>query len=370
MRLEARNKYLKPYGLLFISGILSGCSLSVLEQDEKPVSLSQINFNSLPGWGHGDQGDALLPFWLSCQKLMRSANQKSHVSVRFGSMKLWRRRCRKLDKKKFGNHIYARSFFSKNFRAYLVGQRFSGKTRGLFTGYYEPQFDGALKRFGKFQIPIYPPPANLNQTKGRYFSRKQINNGALKNYVEPIAWLKNPVDVFFLQIQGSGRIKLPNGEIVRVGYAGHNRHPYTSIGKVLINRQELSPEALSMQAIRSWLKKNPMKVTDLLDLNARYIFFSRVIGVGPLGAQGVVLTPGRSLAIDPRFLTYGLPIWIDTKDPLNIDIAFQRLLISQDTGGDIRGAVRGDIFFGHGLSAAKRAGHMKRRGRYYVFIPK
>tara|TARA_B100000686_G_C16479810_1_gene806482 strand:- start:494 stop:835 length:342 start_codon:yes stop_codon:yes gene_type:complete len=113
-----------------------------------------------------------------------------------------------------------------------------------------------------------------------------------------------------------------------------------------------------------------MKVTDLLDLNARYIFFSRVIGVGPFGAQGVVLTPGRSLAIDPRFLTYGLPIWIDTKDPLNIDIVFQRLLISQDTGGDIRGAVRGDIFFGHGLSAAKRAGHMKRRGRYYVFIPK
>ncbi|MBI78428.1 MAG: murein transglycosylase [Rhodospirillaceae bacterium] len=370
MRLEARNKYLNFSAAILIAGVLASCSLLVLEQDEKPVSLTHIKINSLPGWVHGEQGDALLPFWLSCQRLMRPANLKSHVSVKFGQMNLWRRSCRKLDQKKFGNHIYARKYFEKNFRAYLVGQRFSGKTEGLFTGYYEPHFDGALKRFGQYQTPIYPPPDNLNQATGRYFSRKQINNGALQNDVEPIAWLKNPVDVFFLQIQGSGRIKLPNGEILRVGYAGHNRHPYTSIGKVLVDRQELSQEALSMQAIRSWLKKNPMKVIDLLELNARYIFFSRVIGLGPLGAQGVVLTPGRSLAIDPRFLTYGLPVWIDTKDPLNIDIAFQRLLITQDTGGAIRGAVRGDIFFGHGLSAAKNAGHMNRRGRYFVFIPK
>ena len=370
MRLEARNKILNLYAPLLIVGVLAGCSSLVLEQDERPVSLTHTNFNSLPGWAHGDQGDALLPFWLSCQRLNRPANLNSHVSVRFGSMKLWRRSCRKLDTKKFGNHIYARKFFEKNFRAYLVTQKFSGKTEGLFTGYYEPQFDGSLKRFGQYQTPIYPAPDNLNQTTGRYFSRKQINKGALQNYVEPIAWLKNPVDVFFLQIQGSGLIKLPNGEIVRVGYAGHNRHPYTSIGRVLINRQELSKEALSMQAIRSWLKNNPMKVIGLLELNARYIFFSLIKGSGPLGAQGVVLTPGRSLAIDPRFLTYGLPVWIDTKDPLNIDIAFQRLLISQDTGGAIRGAVRGDIFFGHGSSAAIRAGHMNRRGRYFVFLPK
>ena len=341
----------------------------VVDDNVKSINLTPIDFKNLPGWSEGQQGGALKPFLLSCRKILVEDKLNFHRAGNFGSINSWRTACKKLDSGRFNNHRYARKYFEENFRAFLVGWGSRKNSHGLFTGYYEPQFKGATKNYGKYQAPIYPAPNDLNKIAGKYYSRKQINRGVLESYVEPIAWLSDPVDVFFLQIQGSGRIKLPNNSVIRLGYAGHNRHSYTSIGRILVQRGEIPRELLSMQTIRSWLRRNPTKVSELLERNARYVFFRRMTSAGPLGAQGVPLTPGRSLAIDPKFLTYGLPTWVDTKDPLDAYKTLRRLFITQDTGGAIKGAVRGDVFFGHGRMAAKRAGYMNRQGRYYVLVP-
>ena len=217
---------------------------------------------------------------------------------------------------------------------------------------------------------LYSVPRDFKQLAGRYFSRRQIEAGALKNRAQPIAWIADPVDAFFLHIQGSGRIRLPNQKVLRVGFAGHNGHPYTAIGRVLIKQGAMEREKVSMQSIRAWLSANPRRAPDIMKENARYVFFRRLTGPGPIGAQGVALTPGRSLAVDPKFISYGTPIWLDTKDPLTANKPFQRLLIAQDTGGAIKGLVRGDIFFGYGKTAAQYAGHMNRKGEYYILLPR
>ena len=156
---------------------------------------------------------------------------------------------------------------------------------------------------------------------------------------------------------------------MRLGFAGHNGHKYTSIGKVLKSKGEIPSEKLSMQSIRAWLLANPRKAMSVMHKNARYIFFRKLKSAGPLGAQGVSLTPGRSLAIDPKFIPYGTPIWLDLRAPIFKKSTFQGLLIAQDTGAAIRGPVRGDIFFGRGILAAKQAGHLKHRGKVFLLIP-
>ena len=369
LRQEAPNKILNLLPQFLSLFILGGCSGGLVDNTNKSINLRPIDFNNLPGWSGGQQADALWPFSLSCRKIMVNVKPNSHRDINFGSINSWRTACKKLDGDKFNNHTYARMYFEENFRAFLVVGEPHTKTQGLFTGYYEPQFEGATKNHGKYRTPIYPTPYNLFKVSGKYYSRKQINRGVIKRFAKPIAWLSDPIDAIFLHIQGSGRIKLPNNSIIRLGYAGHNRHPYTSIGRILIRRGEIPREHLSMQTIRAWLRQNPTKVTELLERNARYVFFRRLTTAGPVGAQGVLLTPGRSLAIDPKFLIYGLPTWVDTIDPLDADKTLRRLFITQDTGGAIKGVVRGDVFFGHGRVAAKRAGSMNRRGRYYVLIP-
>jgi len=369
LRQEAPNKFLNLLPQILVLCILGGCGGLVIDNKQKSINLIPIDFKNLPGWLEGRQGGALLPLLLSCRKIMVDVKPNAYRRANFGSINSWRTACKKLDSGGSNNHRHARKYFEENFRAFLVVGGTYTNSQGLFTGYYEPQFEGATKNYGKYQIPIYPTPYNLNNIAGKYYSRKQINRGAIKKYVKPIAWLSDPVDAFFLHIQGSGRIKLPNNSIIRLGYAGHNRHPYTSIGRILIQRGEIPRALLSMQNIRAWLRQNPTKVSELLERNARYVFFRRLITAGPMGAQGVPLTPGRSLAIDPKFLTYGLPTWVDTKDPLDADKTLRRLFITQDTGGAIRGVVRGDVFFGHGRMAARRAGYMNRRGRYYVLVP-
>ena len=369
MRQEAPNKFLNLFPQILSLFILGGCTGALVDDNKKSISLTPIDFKNLPGWSEGQQGGALGPLLRSCRKIIVEAKPSSQRGVNFGSMNAWRAACKKLDSVRFNNHRYARKYFEENFRPFLVSGGSRKNSQGLFTGYYEPQFEGATKNYGKFQTPIYPTPYNLYKIAGKYYSRKQINRGVLKSYVKPIAWLSDPIDAFFLQIQGSGRIKLPNNSVIRLGYAGHNRHSYTSIGRILIQRGEIPRALLSMQTIRSWLRRNPTKVSELLERNARYVFFRRLTSGGPLGAQGVPLTPGRSLAIDPNFLTYGLPTWVDTKDPLDADKTLRRLFIAQDTGAAIKGVVRGDVFFGHGHMAAKRAGYMNRQGRYYVLVP-
>jgi len=175
------------------------------------------------------------------------------------------------------------------------------------------------------------------------------------------------VDAFFLHIQGSGRVELDDGRSLRVGYAAQNGHPYTAVGRVLIARGEVTREAMSMQAIRAWLDANPGEAQALMNENASYVFFNVIEGDGPLGAQGVALTVGRSLAVDRRFVPLSVPVWLDSVTPDGARL--QRLMIAQDTGGAIRGPVRGDVYWGHGDAAADIAGRMKSAGFAYLLLP-
>ncbi|MFN3750709.1 MAG: murein transglycosylase A [Thiobacillus sp.] len=290
----------------------------------------------------------------------------------------------------------ARAFFEQRFQPYLATQE-DGSEEGLVTGYYEPLLKGDRVRTERARYPLYAAPDDLVtvdlasvypelknlRLRGRlvgnklvpYPTRRDIEaaaNGRPNGFRgKPIAWAEDPVDLFFLQIQGSGRIELPDGTHLRVGYADQNGHPYVSIGKLLVERGELKLEEASMQGIKDWGAKNPDKLPELLAANPSYVFFRELPNglPGPLGALGVPLTAGRSIAVDPRFIPLGAPVFLATTQP-NSPEPLNRLVMAQDTGGAIRGGVRADFFWGFGDAAGERAGRMKQRGRMWVLLPK
>jgi len=285
----------------------------------------------------------------------------------------------------------ARRFFERWFRPYAVADDAAGPD-GLFTGYYEPELRGAAAPDARFRIPLYARPDDLvtaelgrfdpalagKRVTGRveggalvpYPARAAIDRGALAGRVRPLVWVEDAVDAFFLHIQGSGRVTLPDGSLMRVGFAATNGRPYTAIGRRLVEAGALAPNAVSMDSIRAWLAAHPARGAAIMAENARYVFFRRLDGPGPVGALGVPLSAGRSLAVDPAAIPLGAPVWLETADPLDPARPLRRLMVAQDTGGAIKGAVRGDLFFGAGPDAARRAGAMKRPGRYYVLLPR
>ncbi|MDD9900239.1 MAG: MltA domain-containing protein [Alphaproteobacteria bacterium] len=260
---------------------------------------------------------------------------------------------------------------------------------GLFTGYYEPLLKGAHEKRPPYIYPLYGRPSNMYTAdlgafhpdlKGRtitgrvegekfvpFYKRADIEDGKLED--TPILWVDNAVDAFFLHIQGSGRVELENGEVVHAGYAAQNGHAYTAIGKPLIERGEIPREKMSMQAIRAWLEAHPDDAEDIMNINQSYVFFRVIDGEGPLGAEGVPLTPLRSMAVDRKKIPYGAPIYIDAETPDKTG-RMTRLMVAQDTGGAIKGAVRGDVFWGAGAEAANNAGIMKSTGQAYILLPK
>ncbi len=283
-----------------------------------------------------------------------------------------------------------RAFFVRLFQPYEATQEDGGKD-GLVTGYYEPVIKGsrtpsATSRFPLYAVPddliavdltsVYPELKNL-RLRGRvvgnklvpYATRGEIEGNGFKG--KPIAWADDAVELFFLQIQGSGCIELPDGTHMRVGYADQNGHPYKSIGKLLVERGELKLEQASMQGIKNWAVNNPGKLPELLASNPSYIFFRELPNglTGPLGALGVPLTAAHSIAIDPRFIPLGAPVFLATTQP-NSTIPLNRLVLAQDTGGAIRGGVRADFFWGFGDEAGDLAGRMKQKGRMWVLLPK
>jgi membrane-bound lytic murein transglycosylase A len=269
-----------------------------------------------------------------------------------------------------------------------------GSRDGLITGYYEPLLRGSRQRTARFRQPIHAVPDDLltidltdlfpdlknYRLRGRlvgnrvvpYWSRGELNERDELLRPKTMVWVEDAVELFFLHVQGSGRIKLPDGSMVRVGYADQNGHPYHSIGRLLVERGELTLDQASMQGIQAWARANPDKLQGLLNANPSYVFFRELTTPpedGPLGALGVPLTPARSIAVDPRTIPLGAPVFIATSEP-NSAVPLQRLVLAQDTGGAIKGVVRADYFWGFGAEAGALAGRMKQRGQLWVLLPK
>ena len=306
-----------------------------------------FGFEELDGWAEDDPREALTAFLDTCDLLKDPT---------------WRPLCA-LAADAGDSAESARAYFELFYRPVLVGN-----PPALFTGYYEPVLDGSTTRTSRYRYPIYARPPELRDGTA-YYSRSQIEGGAISGRGLEIAWLDDPVEVFFLHIQGSGRIRLPDGRMMRVGYAGKNGHAYRSVGQEMVRRGTHTPDQVSAQSILSWVRNNPGPGHAMLDHNPSYVFFRRLPDLaahkGPIGAMGRSITGMRSLAIDPRFNPLGAPIWIekDGRRPL------RRLMVAQDTGGAIKGAQRADIFFGTGAEAGEEAGTVKDGGRMLLLLP-
>ena len=390
-----------PWLLLSCLGLLA-CAAQP-EHREAPgpepaprFELQPIAFEQLPGWGLDDPREALGAFARSCAKLaQRDAAAPMAGDPLFGQVGDWSAACVGATTAAGSSPAQARAFVEDRFSPYLVLD--GSNPEGLFTGYYEPLLNGS-RRFGRpYTVPLYRPPADLLHIDlgrfnpalagyaiyGRieggefvpYYSRRDIDAGALAGRGLELLWVDDPIDKFFLQIQGSGQVRLDDGSLVRVGYAGQNGHPYRAIGRDLIEMEVLTPEQVTMPAIRAWLELHPNDALEIMERNRSYIFFEERPELapddGPLGAEGVSLTAERSLAVDPRYIPFGVPIWLDTTAPFPEGAGpLRRLVVAQDTGSAIKGVVRGDVFWGAGERAEAIAGHMKSRGRYAVLLPK
>lgn len=298
----------------------------------------------------------------------------------------WRQACAAIGDLS-GDPAQARAFIEANFVPYAVH---GGKTgEGLFTGYFEPIVRAAEQPGGAYNVPIHGLPADHVTVRLKDFDSAlagrslvgKVEGGRLRPYPDRAAidgdangkadtilyWADDALDVFILQVQGSGILELPNGRRQRIGFAGHNGHDYVSIGRWLIEQNELRTAA--WQDIRTWMAQNPQRVSSLLARNRRYIFFRNTDGDGAQGAAGVTLTPGHSLAVDPKFLPLNLPLWLDTIHPGPGNKPLRRLVLAQDVGNAIRGPVRGDLFWGVGPEALELAGRMKSPGAYYLLLP-
>ncbi len=359
------------------------------------MALSPVGFGQLPGWSTDRQADALRAFLRGCGPLSggKALGGQGDAARLGGSPEQWRAACSAARSVPANDDTAARAFFERAFQPYAITG--NGSATGLFTGYYEPEVRGARVRGGSYATPLLSRPANIvsadlgafsDDLKGRtlvgrvqggtfipYFDRAQIDGGALAGQGLELLWLADPVDAFFLEIQGSGRVQLADGGVVRVTYGGQNGRPYVPIGRVLIERGEIPREQVSLQSIRAWLAAHPAQARGVMDQNPSYVFFRELAGTGadtgPPGALGANLTPGRSLAVDRAFLPLGAPVWLDAADPLG-GPPIRRLMVAQDTGGAIKGPVRGDVFWGWGADAETRAGTMKSSGSSYILLPR
>lgn len=316
-------------------------------QSETGPSLRILEFTELSDWDLDNHVEALRVFRETCMD-MDGADWQSLCAMAQNA-----------------DDSGARAFFELFFRPVLIED---GK-EGLFTGYFEPELNGARQRGGRFQYPVYrmPPEARQSST---WLSRRDIfTSGVMDGRGLEIAWVDDPVELFFLQIQGSGRIKLQDGSVIRLGYGGANGHPYRSIGQEMVRRGIYNLHQVSAGVIQNWVRRNPGPGMELLMHNPSYVFFREVRKVpsnrGPLGAMNRSITPMRSIAVDPAYTPLGAPVWIEK----NGQTKMRRLMIAQDTGSAIKGAQRADIFFGPGDEAGRQAGQLRDPGRMMVLMP-
>lgn len=311
------------------------------------ASASPLSFADLDGWAADDHGAALAAFRETCDRI--SAPDWAPICA-FATTPQ--------------SDADPRAFFEMFFRPVVIGD-----PPALFTGYYEPELRGSLQRTAQFAHPLYAKPPEFDG-KGQWHSRSVIEErGLLRGRGLELAWLEDPVEAFFLQVQGSGRIKLPDGGVIRLGFAAKNNHPYRSIGAELVRRGAMDLHRVSAQGIKSWVKRNPSQGADLLRHNPSFVFFRRLPDLpahrGPIGAMSRSVTTMRTLAVDPAFVPLGAPVWVekDGRGPL------RQLMVAQDTGTAIKGAQRADIFYGTGLAAGEAAGRVRDSGRMVTLLP-
>ncbi len=381
--------------LILIALALIAACVGPLDTDtDHRLILAPANFNDLPGWQDDDLTAALPALRNSCARISRrDAKQPFGPLPEAGSYGKWHAACQALSETKQSAEL--RNVIESYFQPFEAS---AGKREeGLFTGYYEASLRGSRTKYGPYRYPLHTRPDDLvmvqlgdfrEELKGQRIAGR-VQNGNLKPYEtraeivsgqwpyaaendpgSPLAWVDSPVDAFFVQIQGSGVIELDDGSTMRIGYAGQNGHVYYAIGRELVKREELERDEVSMESIRNWLEANPDQANEVMNTNRSYVFFRESNRDGAIGGEGVVLTAGRSLAIDRSLIPYGTPLWVEIDPPIEGEDGLQRLMVAQDTGGAIRGAVRGDVYWGYGDRAAHMAGHMKSKGRYWLLLPK
>lgn len=360
---------------------------------QKGVTFSAVPFEAVQGWRTGDVRAVIDVFLRSCERIRRRAPDAPFGNdPRTGTVGDWIGICDDAALQRSGSVQALYYFLESRFQAYQI--REGGNPSGLFTGYFEAELRGSWEPGGAYTVPLLTRPddlipANLGSFReewagsniagrlvdGRYvpyYTRAEITAGALQGRGLELIWVDNAIDAFFLHIQGSGRVALPNGTYVRVGYAGRNGHRYVPVGRELIGMGALTRETVSMQSIRAWMEQNPLAAQELMNRNPSYIFFRVLDETAPVGAQGVPLTPERSMAVDTRYVPLGTMVWLVTRDPRDEKrkTPYERFMVAQDRGSAIKGGVRGDVFWGAGAEAAFAAGQMKEPGGYYVLFPK
>jgi membrane-bound lytic murein transglycosylase A len=384
---QSINQNLRVWLILALIFLIAGCQTKIAPPPILPrVEIPPVvyptfmlaQWSSLPDWTILD----LAPSW--------PALQHSCHALRFKTK--WLAACSAAEKVDAGDTSAQRKFYETWFTPFQVLNQ-DGTDHGLITGYYEPLLKGSRHRSERFQFPVYGAPEDMLEIdlseaypqlkglrlRGRlegkkvvpYFNRAEIDGGISMLQGHELFWVESAVELFFLQIQGSGRIELEDGQRVKIGYAEQNGHPYISIGKKLIDMGELKPEEASMQSIKKWAENNPERLSTLLGQNPSYIFFRELPDTlsAPLGALGVPLTSEYSLAVDTHTIPLGVPVFLSTTLPNSVE-PLNRLMYAQDTGGAIKGAVRADFFWGFGELAAIHAGSMKQSGRMWVLFPK
>ncbi len=309
-------------------------------------------------------------FLKSCGRILARGDEapldKSASRADFGRVADWRGPCRAAAALPPGDDAAARRFFETAFIAIPVVDH--GDREGLFTGYFEIELKGSRHRHGPYQTPIYRKPPGLGSHP--FYTRAQIEDGALAGKRLELLWAADPIDAFFLEIQGSGLVRLDDGATIRLGYDGQNGRKYVPVGRILIDQGVIPRDKMTMTALRAWMQQNPEAGKALRRENPSYVFFRVLHGDGPLGSEGVELTPERSLAVDRSYIPLGMPLWLEADERFIPGLGVRRLVVAQDTGGAIKGPVRGDLFWGAGDAAAQRAGQMNARGRYYLLLPR
>lgn len=384
------------YSILLLGFIALSISAWWYWPTKSPSSMfKKADFNHLPGWKSADLKKSLHAFQASCRAFMKQ-NPEQVVGTNELDLQVkdWLPACKAALKITSTSEKEAKFFFEKWFTPVTFSD--AGAKPGLFTGYYVPTVKGSYTQSKEFHVPIYETPDDLitadlglfltdlknrrivGRLEGRkivpYYTREQINHGVIKGKARVLVWVSSPIDRLFLEIQGSGLIELDDGKSIYIGYAAQNGLSYTAIAGVLIKKGVMTKDNASMQAIKQYLEAHPKQMNKVINQNKSFVFFRKMADGVALGSQGVGLTPGYSLAVDTQWVPLGVPLWLSTTRPdsSNPDMnkPLTRLMIAQDTGGAIRGKVRGDVFWGGGEKATLIAGHMKNEGHYWLLIPK